>query len=217
MKDDTAPTLTPALLLQAYAAGVFPMSEGRDDPDIFWVDPRNRGILPLDRFHISRSLAKRMRSAPYQISLNRDFAGVVRGCANREETWINETIFDLYGVLHAQGHAHSIEVWDGSELVGGVYGVSIGAAFFGESMFSTRTDASKIALAYLTDHLRRTDFILCDTQFITPHLASLGGVEIPRDAYHSLLDAALGATANFLKNDVVPSPYEVIQRNAQTS
>lgn len=181
MKDDDSSLLTPAILLQAYAAGVFPMSESRDDPQVFWVDPHLRGIMPLDQFHISRSLAKRIRQSPFHITLNRDFAGVVRGCANRPETWINGTIFDLYTQLHQLGHAHSIEVWDGSALVGGVYGVTLGAAFFGESMFSTRTDTSKMALAYLVDHLQRCGFSLFDTQFITTHLASLGAVEIARN------------------------------------
>lgn len=217
MKDDNAPMLTPQLLLQAYASGVFPMSESRDDPEVFWVDPQQRGILPLDGFHISKSLAKRLRSTPFRISLNSDFAGVVRGCANRDETWINDTIFELYGALHDLGHAHSVEVWDGETLVGGVYGVAIGAAFFGESMFSTQTDASKVALAYLIDHLRLTGFRLCDTQFITPHLASMGGIEIPRARYHDLLDQALNEPANFLETDIIPSAYDLIQRNAHTS
>lgn len=193
------------------------MSESRDDPEVFWVDPRQRGILPLNGFHISRSLAKRLRARPFGISFDRDFEGVVRGCANRPETWINDTIFDLYSALHASGDAHSIEVWEDSELVGGVYGVTIGAAFFGESMFSTRTDASKIALAYLVDRLRQDGFMLFDTQFLTDHLASLGAIEVPRADYHTRLEAALQKPAAFKNNTETSAPYDLIQRNAQTS
>ncbi len=189
MRDD--PPLTPELLLQAYRVGVFPMSESRDNPEVFWVDPRQRGILPIDHFHISRSLRRTFRRGHFSASLNMDFAGVLQGCADREETWINDTIFDLYLRLHDQGHAHAVEVWEDRRLVGGVYGVAIGAAFFGESMFSTRTDASKTALAALTKHLKSKGFTLFDTQFITDHLRSLGGFEIPRDRYHILLDMAL--------------------------
>ena len=209
--------LTPDLLLNAYAQGVFPMSESRDDPEIFWVDPRHRGIIPLDGFHISRSLAKALRNTAFRVTLNTAFDAVVTGCANRPETWINDTIFDLYRQLHAMGHAHAIEVWEGHDLVGGAYGVTLGAAFFGESMFSTRTNASKIALAYLVDHLRRCGFMLCDTQFITDHLASMGAVEIPRTSYHKLLNRALHGDANFAKYRDLPDAYSLLQRNAQTS
>ena len=213
MKD---PMLTPELLLQAYASGVFPMAESRDDPDVYWVDPKRRGILPLNGFRLSRSLARRMRRENYEITLNRDFAGVVDTCADRDETWINDTIFDLYRELHAAGFAHSLEVRQNGRLVGGVYGVALGAAFFGESMFSRITDASKIALAFLVDRLRQTGFQLFDTQFITPHLASLGAVEIPRDAYRSRLQAALAERADFLADVPVPTAQEVIQRSTQT-
>ncbi len=214
MKDHA---LTPEILLQAYASGVFPMAEGRDDPTVFWVDPKRRGIIPLDGFHISRSLARRIRRADFEVSVNRDFAGVVAACADRAETWINRTIFDLYADLHAAGLAHSLEVWQGGRLAGGVYGVTLGRAFFGESMFSRTTDASKIALAYLVDRLRETGFQLFDTQFITPHLASLGAIEISRADYHARLDAALRGRANFLADVPVPSPQEVLQRSTQTS
>ncbi len=214
---DGPSALTPELLLQGYQAGVFPMSESRDDPDVFWVDPRLRGVIPLDGFRISRSLAKTIRTTPLELTLDRDFLGVVRGCADRPETWINDTIFDLYAALHDRGSAHSIEVWDGETLVGGVYGVTIGAAFFGESMFSRRRDASKIALAYLVDHLVQAGFTLFDTQFITDHLASLGAQEIDRDTYHELLDQALNQTANFKQNASLPTAYTLLQRNAQTS
>jgi len=215
--NDDAQALTPDLLLQAYRLGVFPMSESRDDPEIFWVDPKRRGILPLNGFRISRSLARSLRRGHFQITFNTAFADVVLACANREETWINDTIFSLYVALHAQGDAQSVEVWQNGALVGGAYGVTIGAAFFGESMFSTVTDASKVALAYLVDHLNRSGFTLLDTQFITDHLASLGGLEIPRAAYHARLSSALARRADFRKDIAVPAPYDVIQRNAQTS
>ncbi len=216
MSDD-AQALTPDLLLQAYRLGVFPMSESRDDPEIFWVDPKRRGILPLNGFRISRSLARSLRRGHFEITFNTAFADVVLACADREETWINDTIFSLYVALHAQGDAQSVEVWQNGALVGGAYGVTIGAAFFGESMFSTATDASKVALAYLVDHLNRSGFTLLDTQFITDHLASLGGLEIPRAAYHARLSSALARAADFRKDITVPAPYDVIQRNAQTS
>ncbi len=189
MRDD--PPLSPVLLLQAYRVGVFPMSESRDDPDVFWVDPRQRGILPLPGFHISRSLRRALNRGHYKVTLNTAFEDVLEGCANRDETWINATIFDLYMALHDMGHAHAAEVWQDGNLVGGVYGVAIGGAFFGESMYSTAPNASKVALATLTTHLHARGFTLFDTQFITPHLRSLGGVEIPRRDYHVLLDMAL--------------------------
>lgn len=208
--------LTPDLLLKAYALGVFPMAESRADPDVFWVDPQRRGILPLDAFHISRSLARRLRRGGVEIAVNRDFAATVEGCADRPETWINDTIRDLYLALHASGFAHSLEVWRDGRLVGGVYGVTLGGAFFGESMFSRETDASKVALAYLVDRLRQAGFALFDTQFITPHLRSLGGREIPRAAYHRLLSAALGRRCDFTAPGI-PDAQLLVQRNTHTS
>ena len=213
MPDD----ITPELLLNAYRSGVFPMAESQDDPEIFWVNPKRRGIIPLDGFHISRSLAKTLRQDRYRISLNEDFVGVLRACADREETWINERIFNLYTALHLMGHAHSLEVWDGAELVGGVYGIALGAAFFGESMFSRRTDASKIALAYLVDRLRSTGYVLFDTQFITPHLQSLGGVEIPRSVYQSLLYEAMQYSGDIKALEGFPDGHSIVQRNTQMS
>ncbi len=215
MRDDT-PALTPQLLLHAYQAGIFPMAESRDDPELFWVDPRRRGILPLDGFHISRSLAKRLRTAHWKVQANQDFDGVVAACADREDTWISHDIARLYNNLHEMGHAHSLEIWEGENLVGGVYGVVSGTAFFGESMFSRRRDASKAALAYLTAHLSRCGFTLFDTQFLTDHLASLGGVEISRAMYHSLLHDALQSNASFYKHPL-PSLQDVLQRKTQTS
>lgn len=209
--------LTPALLLHAYASGVFPMSEGRTDPEIFWVDPRRRGIFPLDRFHISRSLARRMRRGPFRVTMDQDFDAVLAACADRPETWINAPIARLYGELHRLGRAHSVEVWEGEALVGGTYGVTLGSAWFGESMFSRRTDASKVALACLVDLLRRAGFTLFDTQFLTPHLATLGAVEIPRAAYRRRLAEAQSRPADLLAAGPIAQPPEVVQRSAQTS
>lgn len=207
-------SLTPEILLHGYSIGIFPMAENQDDPEIFWVDPKFRGILPLDKFHISKSLAKRMRRTAFEVSVDRDFEGVVDGCADRQETWINPEIRSLYIALFKQKKAHSLEVWEGEELVGGVYGVTLGAAFFGESMFSRRTDASKMALACLTEMLARGGYELFDTQFITDHLASLGGKKISRGTYHQLLDAAQSKPAKFL---TPLSPQDVVQRMTQTS
>lgn len=209
--------LTPEILLNGYASGVFPMAESSVDPNIFWVDPQRRGILPINNFHISRSLAKTLRTTKFSIRINSDFAGTVRGCADRTETWINDEIFDLYQDLHRLGFAHSLEVWDGDTLVGGVYGVALGGAFFGESMFSKRRDASKIALAYLTDRLGRCGFTLLDTQFVTDHLMSLGAKEISREDYRKQLFAAMRVDANFYSVGAVSSAEEVLQRNTQMS
>jgi len=209
--------ITPQLLLQAYAAGIFPMSEGRDDPNLFWVEPKRRGIIPLDGFHISRSLARKIRQNPFEIRINSDFAGVVAACADRDETWINHDIQTRYIDLFHLGHAHSIEVWDDRDLVGGVYGISIGAAFFGESMFSKRTNASKIALAHLVHRLSKTGFELFDTQFITPHLASLGAIEIPKEKYKILLADALSKTADFDNPDYCSDVFAIAHRNTPTS
>jgi len=208
-------TVTPELLLHAYRTGIFPMAERRDDPEIFWVDPRRRGVLPLDGFRSSRSLAKRLRRDDYKVTLNADFTGVIEGCADREETWINAEIRDLYHALHLQGHAHALEVWMDDALVGGVYGVTIGAAFCGESMFSRRTDASKIALAWMVAHLRRTGFTLFDTQFLTPHLASLGAIEITRTEYRARLADALQLAAEIRSAPLPASGRIVVESNAQ--
>lgn len=209
--------VTPELLLQAYQAGVFPMAERRDDPEIFWVDPRQRGVLPIGKFHLSRSLARRLRHDDYAVTRNRDFGGVVVGCADRDETWISAEISALYEELHKRGHAHSLEVWEGAKLIGGVYGVAIGAAFFGESMFSRARDASKVALAWLCAHLNQSGYVLFDTQFITPHLASLGAIEVPRAQYHAQLQRALRQPASFTEFPLPSNGQEVVQRITQTS
>ena len=209
-------SLSPELLLHGYSIGIFPMAEHRDDPELFWVDPKFRGVFPLDGFHVSRSLARRIRNCGFSVTIDRDFNGVVDGCADRSDTWINAELRDLYQQIHIMGHAHSLEIRDGDALVGGVYGVTLGAAFFGESMFSRRTDASKIALAYLVDRLRQTGFKLFDTQFLTAHLASLGAIEIPRTQYRQVLEEAINASADFTA-EVFQSPAGVIQRITQTS
>ncbi len=209
--------VTPALLLQAYATGVFPMAQSRNSPRIFWVDPERRGIFPPGGFHISRSLARALRRQDYAIRINHAFGAVVDACAARPDTWINAAIRRLYGQLHQMGHAHSLEVWAGNDLVGGIYGVTLGGAFFGESMFSRRRDGSKIALAYLTDRLDRAGFSLFDTQFLTDHLASLGAVEISRAEYHVQLRAALGQNGDFTRPRKLPTGQDVVQRNTQTS
>jgi leucyl/phenylalanyl-tRNA--protein transferase len=201
--------LSSNLILNAYARGIFPMSESRDDEGLFWVDPEKRGVIPLDGFHISRSLRKTILQEPYDIRVDTDFAGVIEGCADREETWINTQIFEIYMELFEAGHAHSVEVWDGDALVGGVYGVTLQAAYFGESMFSRRRDASKIALAYLVSRLKAGGFQLFDTQFLTDHLASLGGVEITRARYHQALRAALQGEANFHRQPLTVSGHQV--------
>lgn len=187
--------VTPEILLRAYAAGMFPMAESADDPEIFWVQPRLRGIVPLDRFHVSKSLAKRIRRKPFVIRVNTAFDRVMDYCAestgDRPTTWINPLILTLYKELHRMGYTHSVEAWEGAELVGGLYGVSLGSAFFGESMFSRRTDASKICLVHLVQRLRDLKFTLLDTQFTTEHLKSFGAIDVPRKEYEKLLEKAM--------------------------
>ena len=209
--------LTPGLLLRAYASGIFAMAESADDPELHWVDPSRRGIIPVNGFHISRSLAREIRGARFKSTFDAEFTQVVAGCAARPDTWINRSIYELYNSLHARGYAHSQEVWDGDELAGGVYGVALGGAFFAESMFSLRSNASKVALAFLIDRLRRTGFVLFDTQFLTDHLKSLGGVEISRAEYLARLEQALAVPANIRALDPLQSPEDVLQRNGQTS
>jgi leucyl/phenylalanyl-tRNA--protein transferase len=184
--------LDPRLLLQGYATGIFPMADSRDAAELFWVEPRNRAILPLDRFHLSRSLKRTLRSGRFQVTHDRDFATVITACAEREETWINAELERAMLALHQSGHAHSIEVRCDGDLVGGLYGVKLGRAFFGESMFSRARDASKVALAWLVARLQVGNFTLLDCQFMTEHLASLGAISVPRETYVALLSAALG-------------------------
>lgn len=193
--------LTPEILLCAYAKGIFPMAESADDPELYWVDPYRRGILPLDPFHVPRRLRRVVRRNRFEIRCDSAFEAVLRGCAEstekRPNTWINDEIARLYGALHAQGAAHTVECWQEGRLVGGLYGVSLGAAFFGESMFSRLPDASKVALVHLAAHLKAGGYRLLDTQFLTPHLAQFGGIEISRTRYRRLLGQALGYRAGF--------------------
>lgn len=188
--------LDPDLLLRAYSVGVFPMANSREADDVFWVEPKKRGILPLDRFHLSRSLAKTLRSGRFSTTADAAFEQVITLCAeptpHRPDTWINPDIELAYAELHRRGYAHSIETWEDGKLVGGLYGVRLGAAFFGESMFSRTRDASKVALAHLVARLKMGGFRLLDCQFQTDHLASLGAIEVPRADYVALLDSALG-------------------------
>jgi leucyl/phenylalanyl-tRNA--protein transferase len=185
--------IDPNLLLRAYAIGVFPMSDSRDAPEVFWVEPRRRAILPLDRFRLSRSLRKTIRSGEYRVTRDTAFREVVSRCAERDETWINGDIELSYRLLHERGHAHSVECWHEGELAGGLYGVSLGGAFFGESMFSARRDSSKVALAWLVARLKVGGYRLLDCQFMTEHLRSLGAVEVTQEDYLALLDSALSA------------------------
>ncbi|MBI1171445.1 leucyl/phenylalanyl-tRNA--protein transferase [bacterium] len=198
--------LTPDLLLRGYAAGVFPMAEGRETSEIHWIDPQRRAVFPLAGFHVSRSLARHIRRTRPRVTIDRAFDDVLRGCADRSETWINAEIFANNQALHRQGHAHSLEVWHEDRLVGGVYGVVLGAAFFGESMFSRATNASKTALTYLVHRLRAGGFRLFDVQFLTDHLASLGAVEVSRATYRAELARALADQASFAPSGYPPEP-----------
>jgi leucyl/phenylalanyl-tRNA--protein transferase len=202
--------ITPEVLLKAYACGIFPMAEAADDPALYWIEPEKRGIIPLDGFHIPARLARTVRTTRFTVAIDRDFDAVIAGCAEpnagRSRTWINERIRSLYRRLHEHGHCHSVEVYDGDELVGGLYGVSLGAVFFGESMFHRARDASKIALVHLVARLKAGSYRLLDTQFVTDHLATFGAREVPRRQYHKLLDAALAGEGRF---DVLPCDHPV--------
>ena len=193
--------LTPEILLRAYAIGIFPMAEGRHHRELHWIEPERRGILPLEGFHVPRKLRRTLRRCEFEVQCNSAFTEVIRGCAepgeNRRDTWINPTIERLYTELHEAGFAHSVECWQDDDLVGGLYGVSLGAAFFGESMFSRASDASKIALVHLVARLRKGGYLLLDTQFVTPHLSRFGAVEIARDEYRSRLARAITTEAHF--------------------
>lgn len=189
--------LDPAALLYGYANGVFPMAESKNDANVFWVKPKMRGILPLESLHVSHSMRRFLKKNPFEIRFDCNFEAIVRACADREETWINKTIFDAYVTLFQNKCAHSVECYENGELAGGLYGVSLKSAFFGESMFSRRTNALKTALFHLVERLKNGGFTLLDTQFLTPHLASMGGVEIPQEDYLILLRAALRKDASF--------------------
>ena len=193
--------VTPEVLLRAYGIGVFPMAESRNDPRLFWVDPDMRGVIPLDAFHVPRRLARRVRSGVFEPRIDSDFSGVIQACAEprpgHPETWINDQIVALYAALFERGHVHTVECWREGSLVGGLYGVSLRGAFFGESMFSRETDASKVALVHLVGHLRDHGFRLLDVQFLTPHLKTFGAIEVTRADYQEMLRDALNVDARF--------------------
>ena len=193
--------ITSEVLLKAYACGIFPMAESADDPALYWIEPEKRGVIPLDRFHVPARLARTVRSDRFTVLIDRDFNGVLDGCAEpqqgRQRTWINARIRTLYRKLYERRHCHSVEVYDGDELVGGLYGVTLGRAFFGESMFHRARDASKVALVHLVARLRAGGFKLLDTQFVTEHLMTFGAVEVPQRQYHKLLEAALSGEGDF--------------------
>jgi leucyl/phenylalanyl-tRNA--protein transferase len=197
--------ITPEVLLKAYACGIFPMAESAEDPSLYWIEPDLRGIIPLDRFYVSSRLARTVRSDQFKVTVNHDFDGVIDGCAQpqtgRPRTWINERIRTLYRKLYERRHCHSIEVYLGDELVGGLYGVALGRAFFGESMFHRARDASKVALVHLVARLKAGGFALLDTQFVTDHLKSFGAIEVPRRQYHKLLESALSGEGDFAALD----------------
>jgi len=200
-RDSASSEITPELLLRAYACGIFPMSESADDPTLFWVEPEMRGVIPLDGFRVASRLARTVRSDGFSVTVDTAFAAVIDGCAapqpDRDNTWINRRIRELYVALHELGHCHSVEAWSGGDLVGGLYGVSLGRAFFGESMFHRARDASKVALVHLIARLIAGGFTLLDTQFVTDHLRTFGAVEVPRRRYRLLLDDALKGHADF--------------------
>lgn len=209
------------VLLRAYAYGVFPMAESRDDPQLYWIDPEARGILPLGAFHVPRRLRRTVRQQPFEVRIDTAFRDVMLGCAesgpNRNGTWINDRILALYCELHERGLAHSVECWREGRLVGGLYGVSLGAAFFGESMFSRDTDASKVALVYLVARLIAGGYRLLDTQFVTSHLQQFGAVEISRNAYRAKLFEATAMTGDFYSLPFDAPPEVVLQSVTQMS
>jgi leucyl/phenylalanyl-tRNA--protein transferase len=206
--------ITPQVLLKAYSCGIFPMAESADDPALYWIEPQARGILPLDAVHVPRRLAKSIRQGEFEVRINSDFGAVIDGCAaskaGRRSTWINARIRSLYGALFEQGHCHTVETWQNGRMVGGLYGVALGGAFFGESMFSTARDASKVALVYLCARLTYGQFSLLDTQFVTDHLRQFGTVEVERQEFHRLLEPALARKADFLALPPDVPPTEIL-------
>ena len=201
-RDDIVIDITPQVLLKAYSCGIFPMAESEEDAALYWIEPQQRGILLLDQVHVPRRLARTIRQRTYAVRIDTNFEAVIEGCATpspgRRTTWINRKIRGLYRELFDAGYCHTVETWHGSKLVGGLYGVSLGGAFFGESMFSTARDASKVALVYLCSRLIAGRFSLLDTQFVTEHLRQFGTVEIDRAEFHTLLEKALAHEADFL-------------------
>jgi len=213
--------ITPEILLKAYATGIFPMGESETDPELFWVDPDFRGILPLDQFHVPKRLIRTIKSERFSIKIDTSFDQVIKACASqssdRPSTWINQQVYDLYSQLFKMGHCHCIEAWQDGELAGGLYGIRLGSAFFGESMFTRKTDASKVALAYLVARLIHGGFTLLDTQFVTEHLKRFGTVEIEREEYHARLAQALDTRADFYSLSLDAGVNEVLQLISHTS
>lgn len=214
-REEDAHLVTPDLLLRAYEAGIFPMAENADDPGLYWIEPKERGIIPLNGFHLSKSLAKTIRSGRFDVRINRDFDSVIAGCAaegpDRRQTWINARIRSLYGALFDKGHVHTVEVYVDDQLAGGLYGVSLGGAFFGESMFHTVRDASKVALVYLVARLKRGGYVLLDTQFVTPHLAQFGAIAVRRARYRQMLARAMDARGDFFALPADASAEDILQ------
>ena len=213
-RDQFMVEITPQVLLKAYSCGIFPMAEAADDPALYWIEPQQRGVLPLDQIHLSSRMAQTVRNTPMQVRIDTDFAGVIDGCAasrpGRRTTWINNRIRQLYGELFAEGHCHTVEVWQDDKLVGGLYGVALHGAFFGESMFSYVRDASKIALMHLSARLIHGGFSLLDTQFVTEHLRQFGAMEVDRTEFHLRLEVALQCEANFLALPKDASPRQIV-------
>ena len=216
--------ITPQVLLKAYSCGIFPMAESADDPALYWIEPQQRGVLPLEGIHLSSRLAQTIRNTPLKVRIDTDFSGVIDGCAasrpGRRTTWINKRIRTLYGELFDTGHCHTVEVWDEGKLVGGLYGVALHGAFFGESMFSFVRDASKIALMHLSARLIHGGFTLLDTQFVTEHLRQFGAIEVDRPEFHLRLEVALQREADFLALPIEATPeriVEILQRGRSAS
>ena len=213
-RDDFIVEITPQVLLKAYSCGIFPMAESADDPALYWIEPQHRGILPLGQVHIPRRLARTMRTTPLEVRIDTDFEGTISGCAaarpGRRSTWINARIRSLYRELFALGHCHPVEVWNDTRLVGGLYGVALGGAFFGESMFSFERDASKIALVHLVARLVAGGFTLLDTQFVTDHLRQFGTIEVNRDIFQEMLDAALKVGGDFHRLPASATPHDIL-------
>ncbi|MFA5949027.1 MAG: leucyl/phenylalanyl-tRNA--protein transferase [Hyphomicrobium sp.] len=213
-RDDIMIEITPQVLLKAYSCGIFPMAESADDPALYWIEPQHRGILPLETVHVPRRLQRTLRTTALRVAIDTDYEGVIRGCAaerpGRKSTWINARIEALYRELFMLGHCHTVEVWEAERLVGGLYGVALGGAFFGESMFSYVRDASKIALVYLAARLLAGGFSLLDTQFVTEHLRQFGTTEVERDEFHRRLDAALRLQGDFLRLEMDVAPEKVL-------
>jgi leucyl/phenylalanyl-tRNA---protein transferase len=213
-RDQPLLEITPQVLLKAYACGIFPMAEAADDPQLYWIEPQARGVLPLDGVYVPRRLARTIRQGRHEVRVDSDFEGVIEGCAasrvGRRSTWINAQIRGLYRDLFRLGHCHTVETWQDGRLVGGLYGVALGGVFFGESMFSYERDASKIALVYLCARLIHGRFALLDTQFVTEHLRQFGTVEIDKTTFQTMLDSALEVSASFSRLDRDATPHEVL-------